>query len=64
MNDEGSKQKNSGNNADDGDVPEPDGLRHPIRMGDEFNGFILDYHSYFLPIVSVILWTFFLFFWD
>lgn len=57
---EGKKKKNSDTVPNDSDVSEPNRIRCGFRNGIEVNRFILDYHRYFLPIVSIILWSIFL----
>ena len=60
--DEGSKQKqNSNTGIDDGDVPEPLGLRYPIRNDYEHSGFLFRYNTYFLFGITFIIWLIFLF---
>jgi len=63
IDDEGSKQeKNSDLSSDGSDVSEPARLRHPILYGVESDwGFLCNYHIYFLPIISIIIWGIFLF---
>lgn len=60
QNDEGEQKKNSDTMPNDSDVPEPDRIRCSIRNGNEGNRFLLDYHRYFLPAISIILWCLFL----
>jgi hypothetical protein len=63
MDDEGSKQKeNSHNRSNDGDVYEPIRVRCPFLHGFKSDRrFLCNYHFYFLPIISFIIWTIFLF---
>jgi len=62
MDDEGSRQKeNINHSSDGGDVPKPIGVRCPILHGIEDNRkFLCNYHLYFLPIISFIIWFVFL----
>ena len=60
--DEGSKQKtNSDYCVDDSDVPKPIGLRCTFLYDIESDKFLWDYCCYFLPIVSIIFYSIFLF---
>lgn len=58
MDDEGSKQKQNSNfGVDDSDVSEPARLRCFVLHGIKGNKFLHDYCRYFLPIISVIIWS-------
>jgi len=59
--DEGDKQKYSDSMSDDSDIPEPLGIRCFIQNGSKLDRWLLVYHSYFLPCISIILWIIFLF---
>jgi hypothetical protein len=45
----------------DGDVSKPIGFRYSICDDNEGNRFVLDYHRYFLPAVTILLWLIFIF---
>jgi len=60
--DEGSKQETNGDYCiDDSDVPKPIGLRCIILHDTKINRFLRNYCCYFLPIVSIVLYSLFLF---
>jgi hypothetical protein len=62
MDSEPSKQKNSDLDADVRHVLQPDGFRHSILHDISTNWFLWNYHVYFLPIISCIVWALFLLF--
>jgi len=60
--DEGSKQKKTSSSvANDGDVLPPSRVRCSLLHAPKGNGFLCSYHLIFLPIISILLWTIFLF---
>ena len=61
MDDEGSKQKQISNiGSDDSDVSEPSRLRCPFLYGIESDReFLCSYHFYFLPFVTIVIWSLF-----
>ena len=57
-----SKRKNNkvsrGNNSVNvGDIFQPIGVRCPVRLCDEINGFLLDYGFNFLPYLSFLIYS-------
>lgn len=58
---ENKKREDRHSSIDGGNVPQSVGVRCPILYGVESDrGFLCSYHLYFLPIVSLIIWTVFL----
>ncbi len=63
--DEPDKQSNNNDEQEQNSDPLLDGrnvlpttrLRCSTTNCDETNGFVLDYHTVFLPIITVLLWT-------
>jgi hypothetical protein len=58
MDDGDSKQKKNSNLISDGwDVFQPLRIRYPFLLNKQFNQFLLDYHFYFLPAISILFWV-------
>ena len=62
MDSDPSKQKNIDNNANARNVLQSDGFRYTILHDISTNKFLCNYNFYFLPIISILLWSLFLFF--
>jgi hypothetical protein len=62
MDSDPSKQKNIDNNANARNVLQSDGFRYTILHDISTNRFLWNYHIYFLPIISILLWSLFSFF--
>jgi len=57
MDDGDSKQKKNSNIISNGrNVFQPIRFRYPFLLNKQFNQFLLDYHFYFLPGISLLLW--------
>jgi hypothetical protein len=59
MDSDPSKQKNIDNNANARNVLQSDGFRYTILHDISTNRFLWNYHIYFLPIISILLWSLF-----
>jgi hypothetical protein len=62
MDSEPSKQKNSDPYADVRHVLQPTRVRHSVLYDISANRFLWFYHVYFLPVISFLFWSLFLFF--
>lgn len=60
--DEDGKQEDSDFYLNGSDVFQSVRIRHYIRDDYECNRFVLDYHRYFLPSISLLFWIIFLLF--
>jgi len=54
--DDSRQKKNSNIIANGRNVFQSARIRHSILLSKQFNQFLLDYHFYFLPSLSILLW--------
>jgi hypothetical protein len=54
--DDSRQKKNSNIITNGGNVFQSIRIRHSILLNKQINQFLLDYHLYFLPALSILLW--------